>query len=67
VRLHLDHRRSGLQVYVKMQSIELTPESPQLLEGEWNLEGNTLSERVVASSLYFFDVDNVAGLRVSFH
>jgi len=64
-QLQVDYRPSGLQVYVKIQSIELTPESPLLCEGDWSLEG-TLNEHIVATSLYIFAVENVTDVRISF-
>jgi hypothetical protein len=65
VQLHIDYRMPGLQVYVKMQSIELTPELPFLCEGDWSLEG-TLNEHIVATSVYVFAVENVTNVRFSF-
>ena len=60
VALQVDHRARGLQVYIKVQCIELTPEAPVVCEGEWAVEG-TFNEHVVALSMYFFDIDNVRG------
>jgi len=58
VALQVEYRERGLQVYVKVQSIELTPEDPVVCEGEWAVEG-TFNEHVVALSIYIFDVENV--------
>lgn len=65
--LQQDFRQRGLQVYVKIQGVELTPERPRYEGGNWVLEG-LLNEHVVASSICFFNVENVAdgGVSVSF-
>jgi len=58
VELQHTFRRQGLQVFVKIQSIELTPERPRYDGGDWTIEG-LFNEHIVATSTYFFDVTNV--------
>lgn len=40
-RLFDKFRGSGLQIIVKMASIELTPEKPHLPHGSWHVEGQS--------------------------
>ncbi|KAF5680034.1 hypothetical protein FHETE_577 [Fusarium heterosporum] len=56
---------SGLQVIVKMASIELTPEKPEFSAGNWHLEGQ-MNEKIAATALYYFDSENVTSSRLSF-
>ena len=65
VQLQRDFRSQGLQVFVKMQSIQLGPERPCYDGSDWTLEG-LLNEHIIANSIYFFDVENVRDLAVSF-
>jgi hypothetical protein len=58
-------RDKGLQVIVKLASIELTPENPQYPGGSWHVEGMK-NEHIVATSIYYFDVDNTTTARLSF-
>lgn len=58
-------RDRGLQVIVKLASIELTPENPQYPGGSWHVEGMK-NEHIVATSIYYFDVDNTTTARLSF-
>ncbi|CAI4213483.1 unnamed protein product [Parascedosporium putredinis] len=58
-------RDSGLQIIVKMASIELTPEKPTYPGGNWHLEGQ-LNEHIVGTALYYLDADNVTPSRLSF-
>ncbi|KAF2016728.1 hypothetical protein BU24DRAFT_392045 [Aaosphaeria arxii CBS 175.79] len=48
----------GLQVIVKMVSIELTPEKPPFPADEWHIEG-TMNECICATSLYYLDSENI--------
>ena len=65
--LHLerDFRDRGLQVIVKLASIELTPEKPHYAGGSWHLEG-MLNEHIVGTSIYYYDVENVTESRIRF-
>ena len=64
-RLEEEFKEKGLQVIVKLSSIELTPEKPDYLGGSWHLEG-MLNEGIVATAIYYYDVDNVTESRISF-
>lgn len=44
-------RNSGLQVIVKMASVELTPERPHFPQGSWHVEGSS-SHEVISSLLH---------------
>lgn len=55
----------GLQVIVKMASIELTPENPEFPAGSWHTEG-LLNERICATALYYLDSENITESSLSF-
>jgi hypothetical protein len=57
-RLFEKFRKSGLQVIVKMVSIELTPEKPYFHPGSWHVEGQ-MNEHIAATALYYVDSDNI--------
>ncbi|KAK4208321.1 hypothetical protein QBC37DRAFT_296987 [Rhypophila decipiens] len=59
------YKEKGLQVYVKMASIELTPEKPKFPQGGWHIEGQ-LNEQIVATALYYVDSENVTTSSLSF-
>lgn len=65
LRIQDDFRDEGLQIIVKLSSIELTPEKPQYEGGNWHIEG-MLNEHIAATALYYYDVDNVTESRISF-
>ncbi|KAK0637448.1 hypothetical protein B0T17DRAFT_480833 [Bombardia bombarda] len=56
---------SGLQVIVKMASIELTPEKPDFPVGGWHIEGQ-MNEHIVATALYYLDSENVTPSHLQF-
>jgi hypothetical protein len=56
---------SGLQIIVKMASIELTPEKPQFPVGGWHVEGQ-MNESICATALYYLDSDNITDSSLSF-
>lgn len=56
---------SGLQVIVKMISIELTPEQPERSAGGWHIKG-LLNERICATALYYLDSENITDSNLSF-
>jgi hypothetical protein len=58
-------RKSGLQVIVKMASVELTPEKPHFPSGNWHVEGQ-MNERICATALYYLSSDNVTPSSLSF-
>lgn len=53
------------QVIVKMANIELTPESPRYHGGSWHVEA-TYEEDIVATVLYYYDVENITSSKLSF-
>ncbi|EON97703.1 hypothetical protein UCRPA7_6802 [Phaeoacremonium minimum UCRPA7] len=65
VNIHDDFRESGLQIIVKLASIELTPERPDYEGGNWHVEGMQ-NEHIVATAIYYYDVDNVTDARLAF-
>jgi hypothetical protein len=58
-------RKSGLQVIVKMASIELTPQKPCFPEGSWHVEG-LMNEHICATALYYLDSENITPSSLSF-
>nr|OQO19162.1 hypothetical protein B0A51_13282 [Rachicladosporium sp. CCFEE 5018] len=65
LRLEEEFRGQGLQVIVKLASIELTPEKPVFPGGNWHLEG-MMNEHIVATAIYYYDVENVTSPRLEF-
>jgi hypothetical protein len=56
---------SGLQIIVKMASIELTPEKPDFPAGGWHVEGQ-MNEHICGTALYYVDCENVTSSSLSF-
>lgn len=54
-----------LKVIVKLANIELTPELPRYEGGSWHVEG-TINEDIVATILYYYDVENIDESKLSF-
>lgn len=54
-----------LQVIVKIAEIILTPESPDYKGGSWHVEGMK-NESIVATGIYYLDVDNISESRLQF-
>lgn len=65
LRIQDDFRDEGLQVIIKLSSIELTAEKPEYEGGNWHIEG-MLNEHIAATALYYYDVDNVTDAKISF-
>lgn len=75
VNLREEFKDSGLQVIVKLASIELSPENPEYDGGSWHIEGqlvrppliyclghrpNSLqNERICATAIYYYDSENI--------
>lgn len=57
--------KAGLQIIVKMASIELTPEKPELPAGGWHVEGQ-MNEHIVGTALYYLDSENITDTRLDF-
>ncbi|KAM0522607.1 hypothetical protein ACHAPE_002199 [Trichoderma viride] len=64
-RLAHEFKKTGLQVIVKMTSVELTPEKPELPAEEWHADGQ-MNEHVCATALYCVDSDNIAPSSILF-
>jgi septum formation topological specificity factor MinE len=58
-------RQSGLQIIVKLASIELTPEKPHFPVGGWHVEGQ-MNESICATALYYLDSENITDSSLSF-
>jgi hypothetical protein len=54
-----------LQVIVKLANIELTPEKPEYRGGVWHVEG-MFNERIVATGIYYYSLENVTAPDLSF-
>ncbi|KAE8164286.1 hypothetical protein BDV40DRAFT_287038 [Aspergillus tamarii] len=54
-----------LQNIVKLANIELTPENPKYEGGSWHIEGQ-LNERIAASTIYYYDSENITRSTLSF-
>jgi len=54
-----------LQVITKIAEIILTPESPTYEGGSWHVEGMK-NESIVATGIYYFDVQNITESRLRF-
>ncbi|KAF2007253.1 hypothetical protein P154DRAFT_614663 [Amniculicola lignicola CBS 123094] len=65
IDLAKEWRDKGLQVIVKIASIELTPEKPEYKGGSWHIEG-MLNEHIAATSIYYFDSENITESSISF-
>ncbi|UZP45137.1 hypothetical protein NXS19_012949 [Fusarium pseudograminearum] len=55
----------GIQVIVKMASIELTPDKPAFPAGGWHVEGQ-MNEHIVGTALYYLDSENVTSSHLDF-
>ncbi|KAH7144595.1 hypothetical protein B0J13DRAFT_595977 [Dactylonectria estremocensis] len=55
----------GLQIIVKMASIELGPGKPEFPPGGWHVEGQ-MNEHIVGTALYYLDSDNVTPSHLQF-
>ena len=65
VNLRKDFAKDGIQVIVKLASIELTPTTPEYDGGSWQVEGQ-LNEHICASALYYYDSENVTETSLAF-
>ncbi|KAG7664424.1 uncharacterized protein J8A68_002027 [[Candida] subhashii] len=54
-----------VKVIVKLANIELTPENPKYPGGAWHVEG-TINEDIVATVLYYYEMENISDSRLSF-
>ncbi|KAJ1873170.1 hypothetical protein LPJ55_002528 [Coemansia sp. RSA 990] len=58
-------RGRRLQAIFKMSNIHLTPENPEYEGGNWHVEAMT-NERIVATGIYYYDVENITESTLSF-
>ncbi|THV48560.1 hypothetical protein BGAL_0241g00170 [Botrytis galanthina] len=69
IALQESFREKGLQVFVQIGSIELgerdNPFSMKFSGSDWDIDG-TQSEHIAATSIYFYDVQNIANMQISF-
>ncbi|TGO88922.1 hypothetical protein BPOR_0134g00090 [Botrytis porri] len=65
ISLQESFREKGLQVFVQIGSIELHEWDNPWLESDWDIDG-TRSEHIAATSICFYDVQNIANMQVSF-
>lgn len=80
-RLFDKFQKSGLQIIVKIASVELTPDKPTSPQGSWYVEGELdqdlqnnlltsdlgqMNEHIVGTTLYYLDSNNVTSSKLSF-
>ncbi|GIJ86245.1 hypothetical protein Asppvi_005131 [Aspergillus pseudoviridinutans] len=65
IRLQDTFREHGLQIIVKMENIELTPDSGSYKGTDWRMEGQ-LNEHLVAAAVFAYDVVNITEPRIAF-
>ncbi|EAW12426.1 DUF4246 domain-containing protein [Aspergillus clavatus NRRL 1] len=59
-------RTKGLQIIVQVTSINLTPDHPTYAgDQEFHVAG-MLNEHIVATAVYYYDVNNISGANISF-
>ncbi|KAJ5365418.1 Protein of unknown function DUF4246 [Penicillium concentricum] len=66
ISLQDEFRKDGLQVIVRISSIDLTPENPCYQgDDDFHVDG-LLNEHIVATSRYYYDVENITEAYISF-
>lgn len=65
ISLQNTFKKKGLQIIVQIGSIELTPECPSFAGEDWHIDG-TKSEHIAATAIYYYDVQNIQNMQVSF-
>jgi len=63
--LENEFREQGLQIFVRIHSIELKPGNPLFSGEEWHTEGDS-NECIVANTIYMLDSENISKPRISF-
>ncbi|PIA14487.1 hypothetical protein COEREDRAFT_47022 [Coemansia reversa NRRL 1564] len=58
-------RGRRLQAIFKMSNIQLTPERPEYEGGSWHVEAMA-NERIVATGIYYYDVENITESNLGF-
>lgn len=61
----VDLKEEKLQVIFKLANIELTPEKSKYRGGTWHVEGIE-EERIVATGIYYYEVENVTESKLHF-
>ncbi|KAK4188160.1 hypothetical protein QBC35DRAFT_473900 [Podospora australis] len=56
---------TGLQIIVKMATIQLTPEKPEFSPGGWHVEG-MMNEHIAGTALYYLDSENITESHLEF-
>jgi hypothetical protein len=64
IKLEDTFREQGLQVIVRIGSIELTPDQQSFYD-DWH-QDSLLNEHVVATAIYYYDIKNVTESSISF-
>lgn len=65
VDLRKQFEKTGLQVIAKLANIHLTPEEPTYAGGAWHIEGQ-LNEHIVATSLFYYEQENIDKSSIAF-
>ncbi|KAF5874938.1 uncharacterized protein Bfra_003391 [Botrytis fragariae] len=65
ISLQESFRDKGLQGFVQIGSIDLGERDKQFPGTDWNIDG-TRSEHIAATSIYFYDVQNIVNMQISF-
>ncbi|KAJ2430598.1 hypothetical protein IWW41_003211 [Coemansia sp. RSA 2522] len=58
-------RGHRLQAILKMSNIMLTPDQPEYNGGDWHVEAMA-NERIVATGIYYYDVENITESTLNF-
>ncbi|KAH9940080.1 uncharacterized protein BXZ73DRAFT_43065 [Epithele typhae] len=64
-RVEFSLKGRTVQVIVKLANIHLTPDKPSYPGGSWHVEG-MLNERIVATGIYYYAMENVTESQLSF-
>ncbi|KAF5015077.1 hypothetical protein F66182_13716, partial [Fusarium sp. NRRL 66182] len=65
ISLQDSFRKQGLQIIVKIENIELTPQNPTYTNDSWQLDGQ-LNEHIAAVAVFAYDVLNITSPKISF-
>ncbi|KAK4863157.1 hypothetical protein LT330_001935 [Penicillium expansum] len=66
ISLQDDFREQGLQIVIRVSSIDLTPENPSYQgDDDFHVDG-LRNEHIVGVTRYYYDVENITDARISF-
>ncbi|TGO34907.1 hypothetical protein BHYA_0177g00140 [Botrytis hyacinthi] len=65
IALQESFRGKGLQVFLQIGSVELGERNDPFSGSDWDIDG-TQSEHIAATSMYFYDVQNIANMQIYF-